>query len=150
MSHDTKNQVTRENFKHFTRIGTRWGDCDKIGHVNNVEFARYIESARVDYFSDVFELDQLPTAADAFVVADSRLTYLQQLHHPSQVEIGTKTSRVGNSSFDLFSAMFIEGDDSPIALSTVVCVWFDFQSDSSKPIPDWARQCIVNFENLAS
>ncbi len=149
MSHDSRAPVSRQDFNHFTRIGTRWGDCDKIGHVNNVEFARFIESARVDYFCDVFKLDQLPTAADAFVVADSRLTYLKQLHHPSQIDIGTKTQRVGNSSFDLFSAIFVEGEDAPIALSTVVCVWFDFQTDSSKAIPDWAKQRIIEHEQAS-
>ena len=40
----------RPGFRFFTPTPTRWGDCDMFGHVNNVQFVRYYESGRLDYF----------------------------------------------------------------------------------------------------
>ena len=50
-----------------------WGDMDAFGHVNNVQYYRYIESARIAYFDalQVFTEDVLT------VVASSQCKYLK-------------------------------------------------------------------------
>ena len=47
---------TRDGFRFFTASPTRWGDCDKFGHVNNVKFVRYYEAGRLDYFDSCGEI----------------------------------------------------------------------------------------------
>ena len=62
------------------------------------------------------------------------INYLHQLKHPSDIIIGLKINKVGNTSFNVESYVFDKKDiDSPIATSEVVVVCFDF--DNQKPVP---------------
>jgi len=36
-------RYVRSQFRFFTPTPTRWGDCDRFGHVNNVLFVRYLD-----------------------------------------------------------------------------------------------------------
>ena len=38
-------EPTRADFPHFTGIPTRWQDCDVYGHVNNVVYYAYFDTA---------------------------------------------------------------------------------------------------------
>jgi acyl-CoA thioester hydrolase len=78
------NRPTREQFRFFTPILTRWGDVDRIGHINNAKYITYDEQARTEYFGA--RLAQPLDGSQASVIL-ARITcnYLEQLHHP---EIG--------------------------------------------------------------
>lgn len=58
-----------------------WGDMDAFGHVNNVIYYRYIESARICYLDvlNIFKLD-INT-----VVASSQCKYLKPVFYPDQL-----------------------------------------------------------------
>ena len=36
-------------YRYWSREILRWGDCDSMGHINNVEFARFFEGGRIPY-----------------------------------------------------------------------------------------------------
>ncbi|MBT4806817.1 MAG: acyl-CoA thioesterase, partial [Acidiferrobacteraceae bacterium] len=38
-------KTSREHYALLVRITTRWSDYDMLGHLNNVEYYRYFESA---------------------------------------------------------------------------------------------------------
>ena len=140
----------RERFRFFTDSPTRWGDCDRFGHVNNVQFVRYFESGRLDYFHRVLELDTEPDAIDSLIIADIHVSFLRQINHPCALQVGTRVSRLGNSSFDFEAAIFAQGDDDVYATATATCVWFNFRDNHSTPIPPDARATIQQFEGIES
>jgi len=39
--------MSKQEFTHVFPLSVRWGDADVYGHINNVEFVRYVESGRV-------------------------------------------------------------------------------------------------------
>ena len=47
-----------------------------------------------------------------------------------------KLSRIGNSSFDIQSAIFLNNDPKPAANSVVSCVCFDYEQSKSVPVYD--------------
>jgi acyl-CoA thioester hydrolase len=138
----------REQFRFFTPSPTRWGDCDRFGHVNNVQFVRYFESGRLDYFHRVLDLDTVPDAVDSLIIADIHVNFLRQINHPCALEVGTRVSRLGNSSFDFEAAIFAQGEDLLYSSATSTCVWFNFRDNHSTAIPPDARQTIIHFEGL--
>lgn len=140
----------RDSFRCFIPTPTRWGDCDRFGHVNNVLFARYYESGRLDYFERVLGLAPLPGAENSLIIADLYITFLRQIHHPCALEVGTRISRLGSSSFDFESAIFAPGDDSAWSTARATCVWFDFRVNHSNPIPAAERSIIQQFEGIES
>ena len=124
------------NFPFHVNIQTRWRDLDAFGHVNNAVFATYIETAR----GTLFKRWSLPFdgTGKSLIVASMTINYLKQLKHPSNIIVGLKINKVGNTSFNIESYIFNERDtENPIATSNVVIVCFDF--DNQKPVPVFSQ-----------
>ena len=141
-------QFARARFRFFTPTPTRWGDCDRLGHVNNVQFVRYFESGRLDYFHRLLDMELGPDVVDGLIIADLHVNFLHQIHHPSALEVGTRISRLGNKSFEIEAAIFSAGDDEPSATARAACVWFSYRDNCSIPIPPAARDIISKFEGI--
>jgi len=140
----------RERFRFFTQTPTRWGDCDSFGHVNNVQFVRYYESGRLDYFHRLLELSTGPEVVSSLIIADIHVTFQRQIHHPCALEVGSRISRLGNSSFDFEAAIFVPGEEDACSTATAACVWFNFRDNHSTPIPPAEREIIQQFEGIES
>lgn len=138
----------RPGFKFFTPTPTRWGDCDMLGHINNVEYLRYYESARLDYFQQVLGVSPGTGPGDSVILADIHVTFLSQVHHPCALEVGTRISRLGNSSFEVESGVFVPGEERPASIARASSVWFDYAENRSRPIPRAARETIQQFEGI--
>jgi len=138
--------ISREDFRFFTPQPTRWGDADALGHINNVMFLRYIESGRLDYFEQLCGMKLEPGIKQGFVLADLRVSFLHQVHHPSELVVATRVSRLGNSSFDVDASIFIDEQSDSVFISKAVCVWFDFEKHASLSILDESRDAITKFE----
>jgi len=136
--------MQRSDFAHFIELPVRWGDMDAFGHVNNVQYMRYFESGRVAY---VEEVTQTPLEVNENVIlADLQVSFLQQLHYPATVAVATRTSRLGNTSFQIVCAIYREDEDAPVATCNGVMVWFDYLNQKATPIPERVRQTILRFE----
>tara|TARA_B100002051_G_scaffold219361_1_gene212823 strand:- start:217 stop:636 length:420 start_codon:yes stop_codon:yes gene_type:complete len=128
----TKNK-NLTNFPFHVNIQTRWRDLDAFGHVNNAVFATYIETAR----GTLFKRWSLPFdgTGKSLIVASMTINYLKQLKHPSNIIVGLKINKVGNTSFNIESYIFNEKDvQNPIATSNVVIVCFDFDNQKAVPV----------------
>ncbi|MGB1702527.1 MAG: acyl-CoA thioesterase, partial [Cycloclasticus sp.] len=62
--------MSKQDFSHVFPLSVRWGDADVYGHINNVEFVRYIESGRVAYCNDVMGLNLKAGMESGWVLAD--------------------------------------------------------------------------------
>jgi len=119
-----------------------------FGHVNNVQFLRYYESGRLDYFHRLLELDAGPEVVNSLIIADIQVAFLRQIHHPGALQVGSRINRLGNSSFDFEAAIFNAEEDEPYSTATAVCVWFNFRDNHSTPIPQAEREAIKQFEGI--
>ena len=122
-----QNSYEISDFKFHYELNTRWKDMDVFGHVNNAVILTYIEDARITFFKRW----NLKIQKKALILASVKIDYLHQITHPSNLIVGQKISRIGNKSFDIESALFKKGEKSPLVLSTIVCVCFDFERNKS-------------------
>ena len=120
------------DYPHHYEFKTRWRDIDLFGHVNNAVFFTYIEDARIMYFKRW----NITGKERSLIVASIKIDYLRQIEHPSDLIVGQKLSRIGNSSFDIQSAIFLNNDPKPAANSLVSCVCFDCEQSKSVPVYD--------------
>ena len=109
---------------------TRWRDLDAFQHINNATILSYMEDARVALFNR-WGINYKETG---LIVAGIKIDYLQQIEHPSKLEIGSRISRLGTKSFDLESVIFLKGTDETLALMTCYTVCFDFVLNKSIPV----------------
>ena len=79
---------------------------DEFGHVNNAVFLSYVEDARITFFKRWNLCDK----NKSIIVASIKLDLLRQITHPSELIVGQKISRIGLTSFDIQSDIFINDE----------------------------------------
>jgi acyl-CoA thioester hydrolase len=109
-----------EDFPHRTVETIRFGDLDRQNHINNAVFATHFESGRVIIlYGEEYGL-VVPDAS--FVLAHLSIDFLDEMHWPGEVEVGTAIAGVGNSSIRLDQALFVKGACVATAENTLVLV----------------------------
>ena len=109
----------------------RYGDIDRQGHVNNAVFSTYLETGRVAIIWDEKEGLQLPGATS--VLARVEIDFLQELHWPGTVEVGTAVAEIGRSSYVFVQAIYRDGICAATARSTMVLI--DGATRRARPLP---------------
>ena len=119
-----------------------WGDMDAFGHVNNVIFYRYIESARLAY------LDQLDILSEPLltVVLSNQCHYLKPVVYPDQLKVGVKVEEIRNSAFRMKYTLYSEEQKSIVANAEAVIVCVDKESMQKIKIPEYIVDKIKQLE----
>lgn len=109
---------------------------DAMGHVNNIVYFQYLESARVGYFEAAGwdSRDTSPTRQGPVVVTQT-FNYRRQLRYPADVEVGVACTEVRRRSFVFSYGVFRKGSDELIGDGTSVLVWLDYASGHAIEIP---------------
>lgn len=120
MSDTTFDLTEPQTFNLWADDVVRFGDMDATGHVNNVSFARYVESGRVGFMRS----DQMPpyTERQRFIVGHFAIRYLAQAFWPAKVRIGSRVVRLGRTSMTLGHGVFVNGTCSATAETTMVFI----------------------------
>jgi len=132
-------------FAHRFTLAVRWGDMDAYGHVNNVNFLRYLESGRVAYAHEVYGRPVAP-GEQSIVLADTQCSFRRQLHYPADVVVLTRTAGIGRTSMTM-EQLILQGEDLLVASSRSVLVWFDFSSQRPAVVPDGLKARIAAYES---
>jgi acyl-CoA thioester hydrolase len=134
----TKLIETRERYRIFADVTTRWKDNDVYGHINNAVYNAWIDTAVTQCFRahwpEIPHTPIIPVAAETFV------TFHRSIVHPAQVETGLRIDRLGNSSVCCGVGIFVRGQSEASAWGHMVHVWVDRESNKSVPIPDLVRK----------
>ena len=139
--------MNKADFSCIGDLEVRWGDLDALNHVNNAVYLTYFESGRVVYADSLHQ--QSPAPRIGGVVAEATCRYLQQLHFPASVQVCTRISRIGNTSFDYIAALFYKDqDDNPIATFKARMVCFDQETQQKFRFPDDARELVCAYEKI--
>lgn len=131
------------NKTYTCEIQVRWGDSDRLGHVNNVLFVEYAQEARVKFFRDC--IWTAGVQATATVVRKMEIEYLR----PVTDESGPLTAEVyilhiGNSSFEVRHVMR-DRHGHTCAVADSVLVGFDRKTDKSTPLADAVRTALGEY-----
>jgi acyl-CoA thioester hydrolase len=138
--------MSKQGFTHKMTIPVRWGDADIFGHVNNVQYIRYLESARVAYCDEVLDLPLIANMKVGWLLADIQCAFLQQVHYPENLKVVTRISKIGNKSADVLAEIYREDEDTPVITSRGVMVWFDFERQQTALIPEAIRLKVASYE----
>jgi acyl-CoA thioester hydrolase len=127
------NLKDRKSYRHWTSVTIRFGDEDRMGHVNNASYAVWLESARVGYFESLYA----PNKGLDMVLARLLVDYVQETRYPGEVEIGSRLLSMGNKSIRSGYGVFRDGQ----CLATCECVnvFFDPQHRISVMPPEPVR-----------
>ena len=119
-------------------ISTRWEDEDVYGHVNNVVYYSFFDTAVNGYLIDRTGVDI--RRLDAYgIVAETSCQFLRELRFPGDVDAGLKVTKLGTSSVVYEIALFQGDDEEPAAIGRFVHVYVSGAQRTTTPIPDVIR-----------
>lgn len=131
----------RSDYRRFQPITTRWHDNDIYGHVNNVTYYSFFDSAVNSYLIEHGGLDIHDGDVVGFVVSSS-CDYFASIAYPDLIEIGLRVGKLGNSSVQYELAVFKTGEEEACAAGRFVHVFVDRASNQPVPIPARLRQAL--------
>ncbi len=132
----------RDDFPYFMAIPTRWMDNDIYGHVNNVTYYSYFDTAVNHHLITAGGLDIHEGRAFG-VVAETSCRFLKALQFPDVVNAGVRVARLGRTSVRYEIGLFCGDDAEPAALGTFVHVWVDRAGRRPVPVPDTIRAALA-------
>jgi acyl-CoA thioester hydrolase len=139
----TERPVLTEYLFH-TPLTTRWSDNDVYGHINNVAYYSYFDSAANLYLIEVGGLDIVNGAVIGLVV-ESHCHFHAPLAYPTPLVAGLRVDRLGNRAVTYGIAIFAESDDQAQAAAHghVVHVFVDRTSRKPVAIPPPLRDALA-------
>jgi acyl-CoA thioester hydrolase len=104
-----------------------------MAHVNNAVFLTYMESARLAYFKSLGLGDN---PLEGMILARAEVDFRSPIELGEQVEVGTRTGRIGTKSFDLEQEVWADGRLA--AEGKFVIVGYDYGTSRSRELPvEW-------------
>jgi len=138
----------RDGARHVEPISVRWGDLDSMGHVNNAKYFTYCESARMSYFAAVRMDEHREAGQHGPALAAASLNFRAQVRYPAELEVATRVTEIGRSSFKMEYELLYRDTEDRVADGTGVIVWVDYATGRSIPLPEALKEEIRRFEGM--
>jgi len=123
-----------------------WGDEDAYGHVNNIVYLRWAETARVDYLCRVGLWPSLPPQGVGPILASIACDYRLPLTYPDTVYVGARVIRIGNSSVQMEHRVVSRNANAVAAELHSTLVVLDYRLNQAVRVPEEVRQAIAKLE----
>ena len=131
----------RTVYRAFVSIATRWMDNDLYGHVNNVVYYSFFDTAVNRWLIEAGLLD-LEASETIGLVVRTECDYFAPLAFPQTVEAGLAVERVGTSSVTYRVGVFAAGAEVASAAGRFTHVYVDRTDRRPQPLPDRWRDAL--------
>lgn len=136
-----KPTTTRDDYKHFLPLQTRWADNDIYGHVNNVAYYGYFDTIVNDYLIASGALD-IHNGDVIGLVVETGCKYFAPLAFPQPLEGALRVAHIGNSSVRYELAIFAKSENTPAAEGHFVHVYVDRKTRRPATLPPEFRSAL--------
>lgn len=135
---------SRAQYNFLFPIQTRWADNDIYGHVNNVTYYSYFDTAANALLIQhaAFDIHNSPIIG---LVVNSSCNFLEELTYPEIIEVGVAISKISNSSLTYDLAIFKQGQQNASAQGQFVHVFVERETKKSTPIPQEMRDALTPY-----
>lgn len=132
---------TRDDYRYFLELQTRWMDNDLYGHVNNVTYYSYFDTVVNMFLIEQGGLD-IHNAPVIGVVVESHCNYTQSIAYPDKINCGLRVGKLGNSSVRYEVGIF-RGDENKVAAAGhFIHVFVDRATNKPVSIPKEIREAL--------
>lgn len=126
---------SRADYSTFRVVPTRWMDNDVYGHVNNVQFYSFFDTAVNQYLIEAGVLDIVASTVIGLVV-ETKCNYFESISFPEALDAGVRVARIGGSSVRYEIGLFRTGAALAAAQGHFIHVYVDRQSRRPVPLPE--------------
>jgi len=130
-------------------IPVAWGEMDAYGHVNNIVYFRYFETARMAYFEKLASPEFVNRNPLGPILASTSCRFRAPLAFPDRISVGARVARVDEDRFVMFYAVYSHRLQKLAAEGEGTIVCFDYRENRKAPLPAELKQKISALENSA-
>ncbi|WP_339871767.1 thioesterase family protein [uncultured Brevundimonas sp.] len=134
----TIERTKRSDYRRFQAISTRWMDNDVYGHVNNVVYYSWFDTAVNRLLVVAGQID-IHKGEVIGLVAETGCRYFAPTAFPDQIEAGVRVAHVGSSSVRYEIGLFRNAEDEAAAVGYFVHVYVDRETKKPVPLTDAMR-----------
>ena len=135
----------RSAYRAFRSITTRWMDNDVYGHVNNVVYYSWFDTAVNAHLIDRGALD-IHGGTTIGLVVETQCNYFAPLAYPQDVDAGIRVARIGGSSVRYEVGLFGAGEPLTAAKGHFIHVYVDRATRRPAPLPDALRRVLEDLQ----
>lgn len=136
----------RSDFVVFSDIPTRWMDNDVYGHVNNVNYYSYFDTAVNKHLIDEGALD-IQNSPVIGLVVETKCNYFASIAFPQTVEAGIRVQKVGKSSVTYEIGLFTDGNDTASAQGHFIHVYVERATNKPTALPEALLKVVTHLNN---
>ena len=131
---------SRNDYRHFLAITTRWMDNDVYRHVNNVHYYSFLDTAVNEY---QMREGVLTLESDAVcLVVETGCQYFSPVAFPDVIHCGLRVAHLGNSSVRFEIGIFRNDDNTAAAQGHFVHVCCDRATQRPLAMPAGMRAAL--------
>lgn len=137
----TDQERRRDDYPVLRTISTRWEDEDVYGHVNNVVYYSFFDTAVNGFLIDATGTD-IRTLPAYGIVAETGCRFLRELRFPGDVQAGLRLEKLGGASVVYEIGLFQGADLAPAAIGRFVHVYVTGADRAITRVPDVIRTAV--------
>lgn len=121
-----------------------WGEMDALGHVNNIIYFRYFESARMEYLRQIGLDDFIPEGIGV-ILHSTQCRFRVPLTYPDTVTVGACAKKIEADRFSMEYIVYSQKVKAIAAEGSGLLVMYDYNQNEKTGIP---RQLLVRINQL--
>ena len=124
-----------DGFHILAHVPVAWGEMDAFGHVNNVVYFRYFETARIAYFREIGLLEHMDRTGVGPILAETRCRFRRPLTFPDSLRLGVRVTSIAGDGFQMAYRVYSDALDTHAAEGDGRIVIFDYTAGSKAALP---------------
>ena len=133
-------------FSFITQMNVEWGDMDALQHVNNVEYFKYFQKARIAYFEKNSSEDLFVESRISTILASTQCKFIYPLKYPDTISIGARVDLMADQYFTMKYAVISYKNQKLVAVGGAKVVMFDYDNNIKASVPQEVKKRILNLE----
>jgi acyl-CoA thioester hydrolase len=126
-------------------IPAQWGEQDPFGHINNIVYLRWCETARIQYLGRIGLNGLMKEQGIGPIVANISCNFRSPVVYPDTVHIGARVTKIGRTSFTM-EHVLVSDKLGVVADASSVLVVYDYGAGKPHPVPEKVRRAIAEIE----
>jgi len=128
-------------------IVVRWGDQDYLGHVNNIIYLQYFETARIEYLMRLGIDPPGPTWQESgFIIKSVSCRFAAPVTFPDTLSVGARIASIGDDRVIMEHAAHSQKLGRLAAEGDAVIVSYDYAACARRPLPPETLAAITALE----
>lgn len=145
---DSKAHPLLAGFPVVIEVPVAWGEMDSFGHVNNIVYFRWFESARIAYFDVVGFRGGAAHGDVGPILASTQCRFRKPVEYPDTVLVGARVTELSDDRFTMEYRLVSARLNALAAEGGGVVVAFNYKELAKASLPKAVRLAIQQLDGV--